>query len=488
MILAFTTIALLLRCWELNSDLWLDEIVTVVNFMRLPPLEAASTFTSSNQHLLNSVLGSLSIHLFGESPWAVRLPAMVFGVATVPVFFCLARLVTQRREAIFSTLFLVLSYHHVWFSQNARGYSAMIFFTVLSSLFLLRWHTGQARPGRRDWLWFSLSSSLGMLSLLNYAFVVTSQFLAVTLNIAATRTWSRMPLLATCGLLIVAFTTLGYAAILPAMIEFFTQGHSEMGWLEPLAFARVFASGLTGALPTAALPALGAGAILALTGWVSYLKRQRLIALMLVLPASINVIALVLLDFGAYPRAFLYILPFGILIMVRGAFILSGWVARRLRLAAGADYGLPALLLAATVAMLPYNYRHPKQDYSGALAYARALAGPEDVIAAVGYLSSGYRNYYAPDLAFPETAAELDALRRQGRHVLVLYSFTRDMRRFLPDLQRYIEANLQFQRKFPGTLGDGTIYLFASPEPEPGPDLPQPRVRVGRIGWVMQAL
>jgi uncharacterized membrane protein len=458
---------LLLRCWELNSDLWLDEIVTVVNFMRLSPLEAASTFTSSNQHLLNSVLGSLSIRLFGESAWAVRLPAMLFGVATVPVFFCLARLVTQRREAIFSTLFLVLSYHHVWFSQNARGYSAMIFFTVLSSLFLLRWHTGQAGPGRRDWLWFSLSSSLGMLSLLNYAFVVTSQFLAAALDILGTRAWSRLPSLAGCGLLIVAFTTLGYAAILPSMIGYFTQGGAQMGWQDPLAFARVFASGMTGALPTAALPALGAGAILALTGWVSYLRRQRFIALMLVLPASINVLALTLLDFGAYPRSFLYILPFGILIMVRGAFILGGWTAQRLRLAAGADYGLPTLLLVAAVAMLPYNYRHPKQDYSGALAYARALAGPEDVIAAVGMLAGGYRRYYAPDLAFPETAAELDALRRQGRHVLVLYSFTRDMRRFLPDVLDYLESNYQFQHKFPGTLGDGTIYLFISPGSEP---------------------
>ena len=138
LILALTGLALLLRVWQINADLWLDEITTVVEYMRLSPMEATLKFQSANQHLLNSILGSISIHLLGESTWSVRLPAMLLGVATIPVFFCLARRVTERREAIFATLFLCVSYHHVWFSQNARGYSAMIFFTVLSTLLMVR--------------------------------------------------------------------------------------------------------------------------------------------------------------------------------------------------------------------------------------------------------------------------------------------------------------------------------------------------------------
>ena len=57
--------------------------------------------------------------------------------------------------------------------------------------------------------------------------------------------------------------------------------------------------------------------------------------------------------------------------------------------------------------MLPHNYRYPKQNYTGSLAYAREQAAPNDVIASVGYLASGYRAYYGPDLAFPQTAQAL---------------------------------------------------------------------------------
>ena len=461
-ILWLTGVALLLRLWGINQDLWLDEISTLVGNMRLTPLETAATFNSANQHLLNSVAGSISIRVFGELTWAVRLPALLFGVATIPVFFVLARVVTKRAEAIFATLFLTISYHHVWFSQNARGYSAMIFFTVLSTLFLVRWLGNRNSRERRDLWWFSLCGGLGMMSLLNYAFVLMGQFLMALVTIVGTRNRWRIPMLLTSGVLVVSFTLLGYAAALPAMIEYFSGGGEQMGWKNPVEFATVFARGLTSALPAKALPALIAVGIVTVTGWLSYLQHQRMIALMLVLPPIFNIVALAVLDFGAYPRSFLYIMPFGILILMRGVFSLSSWSGRLFRSIGPTDYVLPVLLLLVSALMLPYNYRYPKQNYTGALAYARAQAAPEDIIVAVGYLASGYRNYYAPDLVFPGNAEALDDLREQGHRVWVLYSFTRDMRRHFPDIQNYIEKEFQMQRVFPGTLGDGTIYLTVS--------------------------
>jgi 4-amino-4-deoxy-L-arabinose transferase-like glycosyltransferase len=462
-ILWLTGVALLLRLWGINQDLWLDEIATLVGNMRLSPLETAATFNSANQHLLNSVTGSISIRIFGESTWAVRLPALLFGVATIPVFFMLARAVTNRAEAIFATLFLTISYHHVWFSQNARGYSAMIFFTVLSTLLLVRWLENRNTRERKNLWWFSLCGALGMMSLLNYAFVLMGQFLMALVTVGASQNHSRIPILLVSGALIVVLTLLGYAAALPAMVEYFSGGGEQMGWKNPVEFALVFARGLTGALPATAMLALSAAGIVAAAGWLSYLKRQRMIALMLVLPPLFNIIALAILDFGAYPRSFLYIMPFGILVLIRGAFVLSAWTGRLFRFAGSTGYVLPVLLLLVSALMLPHNYRYPKQNYTGALAYTRAQAAPGDVIVAVGYLASGYRKYYAPDLDFPESASALDDLRGQGHRVWVLYSFTRDMRRHFPDIQDYIEKEFQMQRVFPGTLGDGTVYLTASP-------------------------
>ena len=148
---------------------------------------------------------------------------------------------------------------------------------------------------------------------------------------------------------------------------------------------------------------------------------------------------------------------------MRGAFSLSAWAGRLLQFKRSAIYVLPSLLLLVSALMLLHNYRYPKQNYPGALAYTRAQAAPGDIIAAVGYLASGYRRYHAPNLAFPENAEELDDLRGQERRVWVLYSFTRDMRRHFPDIQDYIEKEFQIHHEFPGTLGDGTVYLAVSP-------------------------
>lgn len=463
LILGLTTLALLLRLWGINQDLWLDEIATLVHNMRLPPLESLATFKSANQHMLNSILGGLSIRLFGESAWAARLPALLFGVAIIPVFYILARAVCTRFEAIFATLFMTLSYHHVWFSQNARGYSAMIFFTVLSTLFLLRWLQQRNEGSTRALWWFSVCGALGMLSLLNYAFVLAGQLLAAFVVMAGERHPSKFGQLLLSGVVVAGLSLLGYAQALPAMLDYFLGGGEQMGWTNPLEFISVFAQGFSQALPAWAVPGLFFGGIIALTGWFSYLKHQRMIALMLLLPPLFNVTALTILDFGAYPRSFLYIMPFGILILIRGAFVLGAWANGLFRRQLQLHYLAPLLLLMASALMLPHNYRYPKQDYTGALAYTRAQAAPGDIIAAVGYLASGYRNLYAPELAFPKNAGELHELREKGIRVWVLYSFTRDMRRHFPDIQDYLESEFQPERKFPGTLGDGTVYLTVSP-------------------------
>jgi hypothetical protein len=202
-----------------------------------------------------------------------------------------------------------------------------------------------------------------------------------------------------------------------------------------------------------------------LVGWLSFLRQQAVIALLLVLPVVLNVGALAFLDFGAYPRSFLYILPFGILVVVRGAFLAGaglrrsmGYSKRYHRL----DFGLPMLILLAAAAMLPFNYRYPKQDYTGALDYARQMAEPNDVIASVGYLASGYRAYYGPDLEFPADVSQLDALSDGDHRVWVLYSFTQDMRRHFSEIQERIDTSFQTRKAFPGTLGDGTIFVAES--------------------------
>lgn len=464
-----TALALVLRLWHINADLWLDEIMTLVEYMRSPPYEAALTYNSANQHLLNSVLGSVSIHTLGESTWTIRLPALFFGVATIPVFFLLAREVTERREAVFATLFLTLSYHHVWFSQNARGYSGMIFFTVLSTLFLVRWLSDSNDGGRRNLLWYSISGALGMMSLLNFAFVLSGQFLVALYQLVESRRWSRIRLLIVSGVMIVVLTLLGYAATLPAINDYFYGGGDGTTWQDLKSFSTqleagwaMLIAGLTIALPMLAVPALIFAAAIAISGWFSYLKSMRFIALMLVVPAAFNMALLAQLNWIVFPRSFLYIMPFGILIIIRGAFVLGEWLVLRFGKFNWAVFVLPVLMILGSLVILPHNYRYPKQNSTGSLAYAQAQAAPDDVIAVVGYLDYGYRFYFNPDLAFPRSVEELEALRGPDHRVWVLNSYSQDMQKRLPEIRSYLQQEFQLEQTFPGTLGDGDVYLRVS--------------------------
>src|SRR5579859_2872359 len=75
---ALTVIAFALRVWHLNSCLWFDEVLTLLDYVRPPLRSIVTNFESQNQHMLFSILAHFSIRTFGESAWAVRLPAVVF--------------------------------------------------------------------------------------------------------------------------------------------------------------------------------------------------------------------------------------------------------------------------------------------------------------------------------------------------------------------------------------------------------------------------
>ena len=104
-----------LRIYRLDSGLWFDEIRTVISSVRSPLLEIVTHYPSNNDHLLYSVLAHLSISVFGEQPWSLRLPAAVFGIASIPMLYLLGRTVTSRFDALMAAMMLTFSYHHIWF-------------------------------------------------------------------------------------------------------------------------------------------------------------------------------------------------------------------------------------------------------------------------------------------------------------------------------------------------------------------------------------
>lgn len=462
-------IAAAARAIGLDQDFWIDETATAVTYLRLPWWQAVQTYHSANQHLLYSVLGSLSFAVFGESEAAARLPAVLFGILGVGALYLLGRMVAPDRQAIAASLLLAVSYHHVWFSQSARGYTGMIFFSTLGTAFFLRARAGDRG---RDWTAYVACMTLGVLCHINTAFVVMGQGASHLLALSRWREGraphaqvTRRVVGAVVGVAVLGL--MGHGLVLTQMIAFFkTVDRTGLGWTSVGSLAPVVASGLRAGLGVVGAALMGA---LLVAGAASYARQSPLVAGLLILPAVFNAAAIVALRYGAYPRSFLYALPFALLAAVRGAAVLAGWAAGRLlsgeRRERGArviETATVVLLVAISVWVLTVNYRFPKQDYRGALRHVMTVKGPDDEVAAVGLAAVTYRHYYGPWLRFPRTPEELRALGDGGRRVWVLLTLPRDMRLRFPDLTRAIETDFEPVARFRGTLGDGDLYLVRS--------------------------
>ncbi len=169
-----------LRFYRLDEGLWLDEILTQVNYVKSPFGEILTTYDSQNQHFLYSLLAHGSYILFGESGWSLRLPAVLFGVGSVWALYLLGREVGTVLEALLSSAFFAVSYHHLWFSQNARGYTGLLFFTLLASWVFIR-ALHENRVGQ--WMGYGVLAALGSYVQIMMVFIVFAHFLIWLLHL-----------------------------------------------------------------------------------------------------------------------------------------------------------------------------------------------------------------------------------------------------------------------------------------------------------------
>ncbi len=438
-----------LRSIHLNNDLWLDEIGTLVSYLRLPISEIVRTYGSMNQHLLYSVLGRVAVAAFGESAWAVRLPAVIFGILAIPAMYYMSRAITSEREALLGTTLLTFSYHHIWFSQDARGYSAMVFWTLLGSGLLFR---AILRGGRWYWVGYTVAMTLGVVSLQNTFFVVAGQlccFAALSLRDRRGLDWRAMAV--SCASVAV-LSLLCHSLMLGQMIQFFrTVDRNGLGWTKLTEFVPVVTNGLVLGI---GLAGLAAAALLGVAGWWSYWRETRLVAGVLVLPVTVNLLALAVLHIGAYPRSFLYGLPFALLIAVRGATEWCRWLRTSTRAATVAYLLLAA---AGSIPLIRY-YRLPKQDFTGALRYVREHRTGTDEVMAADLAGVCYRRYYFPGMTVPETVEQIERARQAGHRVWVLYSFPRELKLRAPVMFDYLRRQ-DLAARFPGTLDGGDLYV-----------------------------
>ncbi len=458
--------ALGLRLYHLGDGLWFDEIQTLVDYVRLPLAQLLTTYDSQNQHMLYSVLARLSVLTFGESAWALRLPAALLGVGGIAAVYAFGRRIADGREALFAAALLAVSYQDVWFSQNARGYTGLLLGTLASSaLFLDLLREGRPR-GWRPAALYAVVTACTLFVHVTAAFVVAGHGIVWLVATAGRRrrlhdpaVWMPLAALVLAG----TVTLLLYAPVLPQFRG--TLGGETMAgvataWKQPSwlvgELLRGLARGVPGGLLTVAVGAAVFGA-----GLVSYLRRDPAATALMLLPPAATAAAIVAMHHNLWPRFFFAYVGFGALIAVRGVY-----AAARLGLGRQGPRVAAAVLALGTLAV-GWGVRgawHPKQDYAGALSYALGALRPGDALVATDMSSYVLRRLLAARAIDVTTADQIRSVQAGHRRTWAVYTFPDRIAAVNPALWAELRT-YRVAREFRGTLAGGSVFVAARDRP-----------------------
>ncbi len=157
-----TLFAFLARILYINDPMRHDEAYSFVIFAKLPLNLAIADYHFPNNHLLNTLLMHISQRLFGNDPWVVRLPALIAGLALAPAGYLLTRQLYGRLAAWLAGAAMAAAPVLIHYSTNARGYSLLALFTLLTFILL----TDQThRSNLFYWTLAALTAALGFYAL-----------------------------------------------------------------------------------------------------------------------------------------------------------------------------------------------------------------------------------------------------------------------------------------------------------------------------------
>jgi mannosyltransferase len=156
---------------------------------------------------------------FGTGEIGLRSLSALFGVATIPLAYAIARELAARRAGLIAAAIVSLNPMLIWYSQEARSYAALVFFGALALLFFVRalrtWGDG------RDLALWALASALALCS--HYFAVFAVAIEAAWLLVALRHSWRRV-LLAVGAVVVVGL------ALLPLISAQVNPTH--IGWID----------------------------------------------------------------------------------------------------------------------------------------------------------------------------------------------------------------------------------------------------------------
>jgi uncharacterized membrane protein len=136
-----------------------DEAAAYGDFAARSWPELLASYPRPGNHILHTALVKLSTGVFGDAPWAIRLPALLAGIAIIPLTAWAGLRLVGRAGALVGAAIVAAWGPLVLHATNARGYSLVVAasLVVLALVVSLR-----DRPSRWRWAAVALAVALGM--------------------------------------------------------------------------------------------------------------------------------------------------------------------------------------------------------------------------------------------------------------------------------------------------------------------------------------
>lgn len=138
------------------KSLWLDEGATVA-LIRASWQHFAWVWWhgEANLQTIYFLLMRGWIHLGDSETW-LRLPSAFSGITAIPLLYLVARKFMGAEPALAAAALLAFSPTHVYYSQEARGYTLAIVMVLLSTYFFVRAVEQCQRRDWARWMWVSI--------------------------------------------------------------------------------------------------------------------------------------------------------------------------------------------------------------------------------------------------------------------------------------------------------------------------------------------
>jgi mannosyltransferase len=178
LLLALTLIGAFLRFYNLGfNSLWLDEASTyTLSVGSIPQIWEATAAGEFNPPLFYWVEHIMLV--FGNNEITLRFIPALLGVLTIPLVYCAGKEFFDRNVGIIAAAAFAFSPFLIFYSQEARAYSMMLFFVSFSMVFYFK---ALKTNDVKNWAFFGVLAALAFWSHF-YAMVIIAALVLYALG------------------------------------------------------------------------------------------------------------------------------------------------------------------------------------------------------------------------------------------------------------------------------------------------------------------